>query len=162
MFRNPQRVRVSFSAGTEQVTKQEFKDECDINNILSQFRRTGIISHIMRQEPVYGELPEVGDFQASLALIDASEEAFSALPAAVRRFFDNDPARLLSALQDPSMRSQLEQLGVLRGPESPQPAGNPENRNPSVAPSLGTAPALPVSARPAAPSGSPSASETSA
>lgn len=157
-FYYPHRLRVQYSCGSELITKQEFKDECDINNILTQYKRTGIITHIMAQEPVYGDLPELSDYQQSLELFRQSQEAFDVLPAAVRRYFQNDPAQLLGALGDPSMRTTLEELGVLQGPATPQPPGNPVNNNPSLAPTLRSEPVLPPSATPppAPPSAPPS------
>lgn len=145
-FRVPEnlRVRQQYSCGTELITKQEFKDECDINNILEQYKKTGIINHIMQSQPSYLDLPSDLDYQTSLNTMEHASTAFATLPSAVRRYFDNDPARLLSALTDPAMRITLEELGILQGPASPQPPGNPINRNPSVAPSLATQPRLPV------------------
>lgn len=159
-FYVPNRIRVSLDCGTELVTKQEFKDECDINTILTQYKRTGIIQHIMAQPPVYGDLPEPQDYQTSLEMFRHAGEAFDALPAVVRRYFQNDPRQLLDALADPAMRPQLEELGILRGPSNPQPPGNVANRNPSLAPTLATTPELPPRsldpAAPPAPSSPPS------
>lgn len=144
MFRPFNRLRVTHSCGDELITKQEFKDECDINNILTQFKQTGIIQHIQKQTPIYSELPDELDYQTSLNIMSQASDAFSTLPSVVRRYFSNDPSRLLSALADPSMRETLEGLGVLQGPATPQPPGNPINRNPSFAGTLTTEPELPL------------------
>lgn len=126
MFRGVQRRRVAFTTVGEAVTKQSFKKECDINNILSQFKRTGIITHIQSQQPVYADLPDDMDYQHSLAVLDAADAAFQTLPSVVRRFFDNDPAQLLQALQDPAMRPKLMELGIIKPLDDPRPAGNTE------------------------------------
>jgi len=126
------RRRVSYSCGDQLVTKQSHKQECDINFILTQFKKTGIITHISKQQPVYGDLPDQIDFQQSLNLINAASDAFDALPSVVRRYFANDPGNLLAALHDPAQANKLQELGILKGPATPQPPGNPENRNPSV------------------------------
>lgn len=144
MFRPFNRLRVQVSCGDELITKQEFKDECDINNILTQYKQTGIIQHIQTQTPIYSELPDEIDYQQSLNIMAQAQDAFSTLPSVVRRYFSNDPSQLLSALNNPDMRTTLEGLGVLQGPATPQPAGNPVNNNPSLAPTLTTEPQLPL------------------
>ena len=35
------------------ATKQEFKAECDVNNILKQYKATGMIRHVAAQAGVY-------------------------------------------------------------------------------------------------------------
>lgn len=150
-FYYPRRLRVQLSCGTELITKQEFKDESDINNILTQYKKTGIINNIMQQQPIYSDLPDDLDYQNSLHITSQASEAFDTLPATVRRYFQNDPQQLLAAIGNPDMRTTLEELGVLQGPANPQPPGNPENRNPSMAGTLSSTPQLPVNPPPSSP-----------
>lgn len=156
-FYYPDRLPCDYSCGDELITKQEFAEECDINEILNIYKKTGVITHIMQQEPVYGDLPDDTDFQSSLAVIHSASTAFDSLPSVVRRYFNNDPSELLIALSDPAMRPQLEELGILRGPLTPQPPGNPGNPNPSLASTLAGQPQLPPTASGSAPPASPPA-----
>lgn len=144
MFRPFKRLRVQVSCGTQLITKQEFKEESDINNIITQYKQTGIINHITKSQPIYSDLPPEMDYQQSLNMYKQAQDAFATLPSVVRRYFDNNPSRLLAALQDPSMRPALEELNILVGPGNPQPPGNPVNRNPSAAGTLATEPQLPL------------------
>ena len=43
------------------LTRQSFKDECDVNQIVKRYTETGMINHIPRSTPQYGDAPE-GDF----------------------------------------------------------------------------------------------------
>jgi len=43
------------------LTRQSFKDECDVNLIVKRYTETGMINHIPRTKPQYGDAPE-GDF----------------------------------------------------------------------------------------------------
>jgi len=43
------------------LTKQSFRDECDVNVIVKRYTETGMINHIPRTTPQYGDAPE-GDF----------------------------------------------------------------------------------------------------
>lgn len=127
-FYYSRRIRVQFSCGSELITKQAMKDECDINNILKQYKRTGIIAHINAQEPVYTDLPDQFDYQQALNTQMQADAAFATLPSVVRAHFGNNPAALLAALNDPSQREKLTELGIIRKPEQPQPPGNPANQ----------------------------------
>lgn len=106
--------RVVVDTGEFTYTKQSPKDECDINNILAQYKRTGIINHISAKQAQYIDLPDENDFQASLNTVKAAQEAFASLPSKVRDRFGNDPAKFLNALYDPARRAEFEELGVIR------------------------------------------------
>lgn len=130
MFSVKSRTRVTFSCGSELMTKQSHKNECDINNILTQFKRTGIIQHISQQTPIYADLPSDIDYQQALHTQMQADQAFSTLPSVVRAHFNNDPAALLEALGDPGQKDKLIELGILKPPPAPQPPGNPDNVKP--------------------------------
>lgn len=104
------------------MTKQEFKDECDINTILKQFTLTGMIDHINNSPAQWLDLPDVSDYQASLAVVADAAAAFEALPSKVRDEFGNDPAAFLAAFGDPSKADRLRELGLLNPLPAPSPA----------------------------------------
>lgn len=118
--------RVLTETGTISMTKQSHKSECDINNILKQYSRTGIITHISQNKPLYTDLPSDLDYQTSLNQIIQAETAFNALPSRVRDSFNNDPETFLTAFHDPAQRGRLEELGLL--PKKPDPEPFPDIR----------------------------------
>lgn len=134
MFYHPH-PRVTFNSGTTLVTKQAFKAECDINNILKQYQRTGIISHVQNARPTYTDLPSDLDYQQSMNTLIAAQQAFDGLPSKVRDRFGNDPLQLLRALQDPDQADYLREVGILNPKEAPQGVPDP------VRPPAGTPPA---------------------
>lgn len=148
MLSHPSRRRVSLDCGTELITKQSFKNETDINNILTQFKRTGIITHTSQHQPMYADLPDNLDFQQSLAIVEQAENAFQTLPSVTRAYYNNDPATFLAALSDPSQKQQLIEFGIFNDPNAPppQPAGNPPPapgqviQQPSLLPQMMTPP----------------------
>jgi len=103
------------------MTKQEFKDECDINRILSQYKLTGIISHINKNQPLYTDLPDASDYQESLNTLNTAETAFASLPSVVRSHFNNDPGEFLAAFSDPKAEPFLREHGLLKPLPSPAP-----------------------------------------
>lgn len=119
------RIRVSQAGGGELVTKQSHKAECDIHNILGQYRRTGIITHVQAARPTYADLPDGLDFQASMNLILQAQETFAALPAKVRDHFKNDPGVFLAAFQDPAQDDVLRSFGLLKEKEASSRALEP-------------------------------------
>lgn len=48
-------------------THQSFKDECDINNIIDLYARTGLVNHHASGKPQYVDNPETTLFEAALA-----------------------------------------------------------------------------------------------
>lgn len=95
------------------------KGECDIHNILRQYQKTGIITHVQSARPTYEDLPDNADYQQAMNTLLVAQEAFDGLPAAVRDRYGNDPARLLEALGDPDQKEYLREVGILRPSEAP-------------------------------------------
>jgi len=56
------------------LTRQSFKDECDVNQIVKRYTETGMINHIPRTTPQYGDAPE-GDFlEAAIVNADIASQ----------------------------------------------------------------------------------------
>lgn len=116
--------RVMLDCGTQEITKQSHKQECDINFILKQYQRTGILSHINNNSPLYTDLPDNYDYQESLHIIMRAQDSFASLPSKVRDYFENDPSKFLAAFSDASQADKLREFGLL----------NPAPAAPSAAP----------------------------
>jgi len=111
-------------------TKQEFKKEVNINEIVSRMRK-GISppAWMTSNTPRYGDFTDMPtSFQEAYALIENAESAFRSLPLEFRRALDHNPANL-----DSAPRELYEQFGLLKKPasaESPngdsQASGNSE------------------------------------
>lgn len=105
--------RVVTEVGDHTLAIQSAKDECDINNILTQFQKTGVITHGNASPGTYENLPDPIDYQEAMNTVLAANQAFAALPAAVRARFGNDPRALLQAYDDPNEWPELQRLGLL-------------------------------------------------
>ena len=99
------------------LAQQQFKDECDINNILRQFNITGQLPDTPLS-PRYGDFSGIGDYHSALNAVIAAEVQFMALPANIRARFENDPAQLIDFLGDENNRSEAEKLGLLEVPKA--------------------------------------------
>lgn len=112
------------------MTKQEFKAECDINNIIKSFSVTGIVTHINEKaaQGAYIDLPDPMDFQEALGLVDQATKSFATLPSSVRSRFDNDPTKFLEFMANPDNQDEAIRLGLAtdnRPPPPPEPTPGP-------------------------------------
>lgn len=122
------------------LTRQEFVEECDINNLMKQYANGGMLPPADRP-PQYIDCIGVPDYQAALDIVREAGEAFASLPAAARRQFDNDPVQFVQFASDPDNREQLEKWGLTAPPVVPEPPMRVEVVAPPVPP--GDAPKAP-------------------
>lgn len=97
----------------ESLTKQSFKDECDINYIMERFQRTGILPDQNPRQPVYGDFSSVLDFQTAQAVIAESMIQFQSLPAKIRERFGHDPVRFLDYVNKAENIQEMIDLGII-------------------------------------------------
>ncbi len=90
-------------------TKQAFKDECDINRIMHMATKTGAISHLNKYEGTYGDFEEF-DFLAAHLQIRKANEIFEALPAELRREFQQSPQQFFKFVNDPVNKDRLAEI----------------------------------------------------
>lgn len=90
------------------LTRQEFAAECDINNLMAQFEKTGILpTHQNAGEPRYLDVSDVPDLQLAHNILNDATTAFMSLPATVRRDFDNDPIKFINFAENPENLPKL-------------------------------------------------------
>lgn len=113
------------------LAKQSFRDEVDINNIVSRFANTGVIEHLNKYDGNYGDFTVVQPYQDALNTVMAAQEAFDSLPSKIRTRFNNDPEQFLNFATDPKNTDELVSMGLAHRPPPPtepfvpQPAADP-------------------------------------
>lgn len=115
LIRSPydgKRVRVTIDCG-EGVTKQSFKDECDIHNILRQYARTGLLNHVNTRPPMFVDVANMPDYRTALQNVRDAEDLFMQLPSKTRQRFENDPGVFLDFCNNPENEGELRELGLL-------------------------------------------------
>jgi len=103
--------RVSLVCGPS-MTKQSFKDECDINQILKRFQATGTFDFTNAHQADYADVVGI-DFESCQAQILKAQNLFNELPSSVRDRFSNSPHSFLSFMGDPNNRDEAIRLGLL-------------------------------------------------
>lgn len=100
-------------------TRQDMKDECDINVIVERF---GLMPPIPLQRlPSYEDFSEVVDFHTAANAIALAREAFDRYPAHIRDHFHNDPGRFVDFCSDSGNRQDAIKLGLIPTPPAPSP-----------------------------------------
>lgn len=131
------RERCAIVFMTPTLTKQSMRDQCDANAIMRKWQSTGVVEHIMKSQPTYGDFSNVGDYLESFTRIQSAEDGFMALPSELRARCGNDPAEFVKFMNDPTNAAELRTLGLgklmddLHGvqvdlPLEPEPKGDPE------------------------------------
>lgn len=104
-------LRVPLACLDASRTKQSFSDETNINNILAQYLKTGLIDYVNENQGRYGDVTGL-DFQQAMDTVALGREMFDALPANIRDRFANDPARFLDFVDDPANDEEAIKLGI--------------------------------------------------
>lgn len=94
----------------ESGAKQQFKDECDINKIMSRYQKTGLINHVNNHSAQYGAATSQ-DFRESMELITNATQMFNDLPSKTRRRFGNSPEAFLEFMETAD-GDQLIEMGM--------------------------------------------------
>jgi len=95
----------------ESLTKQSFTKECDINNIVKKYQKTGALDHVNKHEGSYG-FASSDDFTASMEIVAKGTTMFEELPSSIRTKFENDPAKFLDFVQDKNNLEEMQELGL--------------------------------------------------
>jgi len=112
------RITIDFSE-EEKMTKESMAAECNINNIMERYEKTGLHDHVNTHKGDYGDYTEVQDYQISLNQIIEAERMFSSIPSAIRSRFNNSPSEFLEFVSDPENNPEMREIGLI-------PAGSPE------------------------------------
>lgn len=109
-------VRVQKDFALPSRTKQSFRDECDVNQIMKRFKNSMGVDYLSRfngyVDGQFGDFTGVVDYRSAIDQIRQARGVFDALPAKVRARFQNDPAAFLDFVQDPKNGDELVSLGL--------------------------------------------------
>lgn len=106
------RKRIQIHFDSVGRTRQEHQDECDINQIMAKFQKTGALDHVANTENNYSYADST-TFTEAINLVTTGEQMFANLPSSLRHRFHYSPAEFLEFVQDPSNTADMHQLGLL-------------------------------------------------
>ena len=99
----------------EDMTQQQFKEECDINEIT---RRFGLGAEMPKglKVPSYGDFTGIESYHDACNAIAEAGESFDALPASLRDRFGNDPGQFVDFVLNDANRDEAVRLGLIQAP----------------------------------------------
>lgn len=104
---------VSIDCSSPIITDQSYKNECDINLIMANYAKTGLLSHVTTIQPKYVDNSIIPNLETAFDIVNAAEESFYSLPPDIRRLMDNDPSQLEIFISDPKNQRILTENGIL-------------------------------------------------
>lgn len=121
-FHRGGRVRVGTVFKKPSRTKQQFREECDINTLMKKYEKTGLMTHVNRHEGRYEDVAGAVDYQEAANIVMAAQSTFMSLPATVRKHFDNDPGAFMEFVTNPDNKDKMVELGLMNAPApAPEP-----------------------------------------
>lgn len=106
---------IGFSCNSPSRTQQQFKDECDVNNILRNYVSTGVLTHTSDKEIFFADVSAApSDYYEARKLLNDSKVAFDQLPSYVRERFDNNPYNVVKFLSDEKNYDEAVKLGLCK------------------------------------------------
>ncbi len=96
----------------EGQAQQHFKAECDINNILKKYIKTGMITHVRENTGRFVDVSETGTYHEAVQRVRDTQKFFLGLPVSVRQKFDNDTSLFLDFILDPENESEIRLMGL--------------------------------------------------
>ncbi len=106
-------VRFPMVPEGETRTKGSMQAECDINVLMAQYEKTGLMAHIQEYRGRYEDLPDSMDYQSALDSILDADRAFDTLPASIRARFQNEPGVFLEFVENPKHRDEMIEMGLI-------------------------------------------------
>lgn len=136
-----ERPSVGIKFDDKSLAVQASRDECDINTIVKKYLRTGELPGL--REGVYADISEMPDLAAAIQMVSDADQAFMALPAEIRRRFDNDPVNLVAFAQDHNNLAEAISLGLaVAKPSGQLPPKSPAGQAGTPGTEPGTVPAM--------------------
>lgn len=131
-------TRDGWQSTVPSMTQQQFRDEADINYIISMYDSTGVMPSYhgdgQPAQPMFGDFAELPDnAQDVYNQMLAAKADFDNLPLDVRKRFDYDPAAFLAFVDDPNNADELVAMGLATKTAIQEPTintNNPDNNTP--------------------------------
>lgn len=92
---------------------QSFKKQCNINLIMEQYAKTGMLPYQSTQTPQFIDCSQVTDLQTAFSIANNAIESFNSLPPEVRKAMDNNPANLESFILDKDNTELLKKHNII-------------------------------------------------
>lgn len=110
-------------------TQQHFKQETNINNIISKYKRTGYLPVIQNNQPMFGDFSRSADYHDMLTQVAIAKEAFEQLPVEIKKKFHQDPGKMIDFVLDKSNYEAAVEMGLITPPAVENLTEIPDDRS---------------------------------
>jgi len=118
-----QRHRVVKTFSKPSLTKQSFKEESDLNNIMRKYEATGQLPFGRNGVPMFGDFSNLPtSYHDACNRVLQVETLFASLGSRVREKFRNDPQSFINFMATNPSQDALRELGLVGVDPTPQPA----------------------------------------
>lgn len=110
-------IRDGWSSSVPSMTQQQFKDEADINYIISMYDSTGVMPSFhgdgQPAQPMFGDFAELPDSAQEMynQMLQAKAN-FDNLPLDIRKRFNYDAGAFLEFVENPNNADELVAMGL--------------------------------------------------
>lgn len=102
-------LETGFHSEFDNLTKQAFKEDCDINKMLARHAKAGTLHTIQRDAGQYADFSNL-NFEETALRLAAGRTLFEELPSEIQREFDWSPTKFFSFANDPENDGRLAEL----------------------------------------------------
>lgn len=119
IFSEMAREQIDFS-NSPSLTKSEFAEEADINNIVATCIRKAMPLPTGDRQPLFEDFSDIGTYQDALNGVAQANQTFEQLPSGIRQKFDHNVQSLIDFLADPENNNEAKELGLLPSDSAPE------------------------------------------
>ena len=103
-------------------TDQQYKDDCDVNEIIRRYKKDGIVPHVKNINAQFADVSDIPSLMEGIERIDAAKEEWLKVPASIRKKHGNSVVNFYNWLADPANQDEAVKLGLKK---KPKPAEEP-------------------------------------
>lgn len=96
------------------VTKQSMEAECNINNIMARYEKTGELTHVREKLGEFRDVSAIPDLHSCMNIVADARSAFMELPVEIRAACRHDVGNFLPWLDDPENRDMADEYGLFK------------------------------------------------
>lgn len=116
------------------LTEQSHAQSCKIQNIMSKYQQTGILTHVNTYQGTYMDMSGAPDYHEAQNIIAEANSMFESVPSSLRAKFNNDAAQFIEFMQNEENREKMEAMGLDSShlpPKQQEPQPNPTSTKPA-------------------------------
>jgi len=122
-------------------TQQHFREQTNINNIISKYKRTGFLPVVQNGQPMYGDFSSGKSYHEMVNQVQTAQEAFEQLPGEFKKKFEQNPGAMIDFILNQENQQVAIEMGLISPPVDQNNQGevNPDSE-PVVNPTASQAP----------------------